>query len=70
MRATILSTREAAFYDLIAIVRRGGPSDHEAPYVPLLCELAEIPPDRRTCYYNALPSRPAVSSRWHSARPP
>jgi hypothetical protein len=56
MRATILSTREAAFYDLIAIVHRGGPSDQEAPYVPLLCELAEIPPDQRACY-NARPSR-------------
>jgi hypothetical protein len=54
MWATILTTREAAFYHLIAIVRRGGPSDQEAPYVPLLCELAEIPPDQRT-YYNALP---------------
>jgi hypothetical protein len=61
MSATILTAREAAaFYHLIAIARRGGPSDQEIPYVPLLCELAEIPPDRRACY-NALPSRPAVS---------
>jgi hypothetical protein len=60
MSATILTTREAAFYHLIAIVRRGGPSDQEIPYVPLLCELAEIPPDQRACY-NAFPSRPAVS---------
>ena len=57
VRATILTTREAAFYHLIAIVRRGGPSDQEIPYVPLLCELAEIPPDQRACY-NALSSRP------------
>ena len=61
VRATILTTREAAFYHLIAIVRRDGPSDQEIPYVPLLCELAEIPPDQRACY-NVLPSRPAVSS--------
>jgi hypothetical protein len=67
-QATILTTREAAFYRLIAIVRRGGPSDQEAPYVPLLCELAEIPPDQRACY--ALPSRPVNGPRECGGPPP
>jgi hypothetical protein len=68
MRATILTTREAAFYHLIEIVRRGGPSDQEIPYVPLLCELAEIPPAQRACY-NALPSRLALSSNKEGGAP-